>query len=106
MQSTHEIELTQNSVACSRTIYVGILNCHAGPQFSVAKSTNAKDFRAFLDKVIEARNDEEPRLPMWVILDGHGAHFTEREGVRDRLTDEDVNVYYLPRGTSWFNSVS
>ena len=103
MHGTHDIELTQASVACSRTIYVGISNVTAGPQFSVAQSTNAKDFRAFLDKVLAARTDPEPRRPIWVILDGHPAHFTEREGVRDRLTDEDVAVMYLPRGASWFN---
>ena len=69
----------------------------------VSKSTNAKDFRAFLEQVVAARNDPEPRRPLWVILDGHPAHFTEREGVRDRLTDEDINVYYLPRACSWYN---
>ena len=77
-----------------------------GPQFQVSLSTNAVDFKAFLETCIARRTDPEPRRPLWVILDGHRAHWTENEGVRDRLTAEDVNVYYLPRGTSWFNALS
>ena len=69
----------------------------------MSHSTNAVDFKAFLETVIARRTDPEPRRPLWVVLDGHRAHWTEREGVRDRLTCEDINVMYLPRACSWYN---
>ena len=82
---------------------MAISNVTAAPEFKVSHSTNAVDFKAFLETVIARRTDPEPRRPLWVVLDGHRAHWTEREGVRDRLTEEDVNVLFLPRACSWFN---
>ena len=126
MRGDRSIYLDQFSMSCSKTLFVAISNCHPGPVFMQADSTNSEDLMKFLRLLLRQRSDFYQRSqPLWVVLDGkeapnrsskltatnqtfligHTAHRCEKNGVLQLLRSQTViKPWFTPRAASWFNS--
>ena len=104
MKGNQTINMPQFRTTSSVTIFVAISNVLKGPLFQISDTTNSANFVDFLQLIQLYRTDYPDQSPMFTVLDGHSAHHSHVNGVRTLLRGPAYKPFFLPRGTSWFNS--